>query len=37
MNRASLDSICARVEVLLYAVESADQYGLIRSELVARG
>ena len=37
MNRAALERFCVRVELLPYTVEAAEQYGLIRSDLEARG
>lgn len=37
MNRAALERFCVRVELLPYSVEAAEQYGLIRSGLEARG
>lgn len=37
MNRVALDRFCVRVEVLPYAIEAAEQYGVIRSDLEALG
>jgi tRNA(fMet)-specific endonuclease VapC len=37
MNRAALDRFCVRVELLPYSTEAAEQYGVIRSDLEARG
>ena len=37
MNRAALERFCVRVEILPYAVEAAEHYGLIRQDLEARG
>lgn len=37
MNRTALERFCVRVELLAYSVEAAEQYGLIRRELEARG
>ena len=37
MNRAALERFCVRVEILPYTAEAAEHYGLIRSDLEARG
>lgn len=37
MNRAALEHFCVRIELLPYSAEAAEQYGLIRSDLEARG
>lgn len=37
MNRAALERFCARIELLVYSPEAAEQYGLIRCDLEARG
>lgn len=37
MNRAALERFCVRVELLAYSADAAEQYGVIRSDLEARG
>jgi tRNA(fMet)-specific endonuclease VapC len=36
-NRAALARFCVRVEILPYSIDAAEQYGVIRGELEARG